>query len=63
MSRAVVNGLGQGLHGDRTTTGAVCISSLPQARQGGRAVLRLGDVTTRCPKCGETGVIVDSFPH
>lgn len=62
MSRGVVNGLGQGLDGDRTTTGAVCISSLPSARHGGRAVLRLGDVTSRCPKCGETGVIVDSMP-
>lgn len=62
MSRGVVNGLGQGLDGDLTTTGAVCVSSLPNARHGGRGVLRLGDVTTPCPKCGKTGVIVDSLP-
>ncbi|MGV8920116.1 MAG: hypothetical protein ACOH2R_20320 [Pseudomonas sp.] len=31
MNRGTVNSLGQGLHGDRTPTGAVCISSLPEA--------------------------------
>ena len=44
--RMSVMGRGQGLDGDITTTGAVCISSLPQARQGNRSVLRQGDVTT-----------------
>lgn len=63
MIRASVNGLGQGLHGDVTTTGAVCISSLPNATQGGRRVLRLGDKTTPCPQCGEEGEIVEGFPH
>ena len=62
MSRGSVNGRGQGLHGDLTTTGAVCLSSLPNARQGARGVLRLGDKTTPCPLCGEIGVIVDSLP-
>lgn len=62
MGRATVNGKGQGLDGDLTTTGAVCISSLPEARQGGRAVLRLGDGTTPCKRCGKAGVIVDSLP-
>jgi uncharacterized Zn-binding protein involved in type VI secretion len=62
MGRGAVNGLGQGLHGDLTTTGAVCISSLPNAAQGGRGVLRLGDKTTPCKKCGKTGVIIDSLP-
>lgn len=62
MSRGAVNGKGQGLHGDLTTTGAVCISSLPNASQGGRGVLRLGDKTTECKQCGKTGVIVDSLP-
>ncbi|CAI8874124.1 polymorphic toxin type 44 domain-containing protein [Pseudomonas sp. IT-P176] len=62
MIRASVNGLGQGLHGDVTTTGAICISSLPNATQGGRGVLRLGDKTTPCPLCGEKGVIVESLP-
>ncbi|MEF9671670.1 S-type pyocin domain-containing protein [Pseudomonas sp. PCH446] len=62
MSRGTANGRGQGLHGDLTTTGAVCISSLPKAAQGRRGVLRLGDVTTACKKCGETGAIVESLP-
>jgi len=63
MQRGNVNGVGQGLHGDRTTTGAVCISSLPNAAQmGGMGVLRLGDKTTPCPECGKVGVIVDSLP-
>ena len=63
MRRGSVNGIGQGLHGDLTTTGAVCISSLPDATQGGgRAVLRLGDKTTPCPQCARVGVIVDSLP-
>lgn len=62
MGRGTVNGIGQGLDGDLTTTGAVCISSLPCATQGGRGVLRLGDATTPCKKCGKAGVIVDSLP-
>lgn len=63
MRRGRVNGIGQGLHGDVTTTGAVCISSLPNATQGGSlGVLRLGDKTTPCPLCGKVGVIVDSLP-
>ena len=62
MGRGSVNGIGQGLHGDLTTTGAVCISSLASAIQGGRGVLRLGDKTTPCPQCGKIGVIVDSLP-
>lgn len=61
-ARGSVNGLGQGLHGDVTTTGAVCISSLPNATQSGRGVLRLGDKTTPCPECGKEGVIVESLP-
>lgn len=60
MTRAIVNGLGQGLDGDKTTTGAVCISSLPDSTQNGRGVLRLGDKTTACPQCGEVGTIVES---
>lgn len=62
MSRASVRGAGQGLHGGLTTTGAVCISSLPNANQGGKGVLRLGDKTTPCPRCGKVGVLVESLP-
>lgn len=59
MTRATVNGLGQGLHGDKTTTGATCLSSLPKSTQGGRGVLRVGDKTTDCPQCGKQGVIAE----
>jgi len=62
MGRGTANGSGQGLHGDLTTTGAVCISSLPNATQGGRGVLRLGDKTSPCKRCGKAGVIIDSLP-
>jgi uncharacterized Zn-binding protein involved in type VI secretion len=62
MGRGSVNGTGQGLNGDQTTSGAVCITSLPCATHGQRAVLRLGDKTTPCPICGKPGVIVDSLP-
>jgi uncharacterized Zn-binding protein involved in type VI secretion len=62
MGRGTVNGAGQGLHGDLTTTGAMCMSSLPQATLGGRrGVLRVGDETTPCPQCGKVGVIVEGF--
>ncbi|MFK8332365.1 PAAR domain-containing protein [Pseudomonas sp. BJa5] len=57
--RSNMFGRGEGLHGDKTTTGATCISSLPQAAHGGRGVLRKGDVTTECPKCGQSGKIAE----
>ncbi len=62
MARAIVDGLGQGLHGDKTTTGATCIGNFPWSTQDGRDVLRIGDSTTPCPKCGEVGTIVEGSP-
>lgn len=62
MARVLVNGLGHGLHGDKTTTGAICLGSLPYSTQGGRGVLRLGDRTTECPKCGKVGTLVETAP-
>lgn len=62
MARVMVNGLGHGLHGDKTTTGAICLGSLPYSTQGGRGVLRLGDRTTECPKCGKVGTLVETAP-
>lgn len=59
MARAIVNGLGQGLDGDKTTTGATCIGNWPWSTQDGRDVLRVGDKTTPCPKCGQAGTIVE----
>lgn len=52
-------GLSQGLHGDVTTTGVICLTSLPNCQQQGRGVLRLGDKTTQCPNCGVEGTIVE----
>ncbi|MFJ4375791.1 PAAR domain-containing protein [Pseudomonas japonica] len=61
MTRSTFNGLGQGLHGDETTTGAVCYSSLPNSTQGNRGVLRVGDKTSKCPRCGQQGSIVEGW--
>ncbi|MHC6225315.1 PAAR domain-containing protein [Pseudomonas sp. X10] len=58
-NRMNVFGKGQGLDGDATTTGATCLSSLAQARQDRRGILRQGDVTTACPRCGENGTIIE----
>ncbi|WEF10965.1 S-type pyocin domain-containing protein [Pectobacterium actinidiae] len=57
-SRSNVYGRGQALEGDKTTTGAVCIASLSNDIEYGRRVLRVGDKTTPCPKCGKPGEIV-----
>ena len=58
MNRMSVNGKGQGLHGDKTTSGAICLTSLPNASQNNRGILRIDDVTTACPKCGKVGRII-----
>ena len=58
-NRMNVFGRGQGLHGDKTTTGATCLSSLPEAHQMRRGILRQGDVTTPCPVCGKSGKIME----
>lgn len=58
-NRMNVFGRGQGLHGDKTSTGATCLSSLPNAHQMRRGILRLGDVTTPCPACGKSGKILE----
>lgn len=56
-------GRGLALHGDKTTTGATILSTLPNATEHGRAVVRVGDRTTTCPKCNQSGVIVDGESH
>ncbi|MFT0519585.1 PAAR domain-containing protein [Pseudomonas faucium] len=58
-NRMNVFGRGQGLHGDKTSTGATCLSSLPNAHQMRRGILRQGDVTTPCPVCGKSGKILE----
>lgn len=62
MSRIKMNGRGQALEGDRTTTGATCLASIGSFRVGGRRVLREGDVTTPCPACDKSGTIVEGMP-
>jgi len=61
MTRSTVNGLKQGLHGDETTTGAMCYSSLPFMKQDNRGVLRVGDKTSDCPHCGQQGTITEGW--
>ena len=51
-------GRGQALENDKTTTGARCIASITDSTEFGRRILRVGDKTTPCPKCGKQGVIV-----
>jgi uncharacterized Zn-binding protein involved in type VI secretion len=55
-----IGGREQGLDGDKTTTNAICFSSLPQAHlEDGRGALRLGDKTSPCGLCGQIGEIVE----
>ncbi|MEI9482600.1 S-type pyocin domain-containing protein [Enterobacter cancerogenus] len=56
-------GRGQALTGDKTSTGATCIGSLPNCIEYGRGVVRVGDKTTPCPKCGKPGTILDGEPR
>ncbi|MBX8459383.1 S-type pyocin domain-containing protein [Enterobacter sp. RIT637] len=56
-------GRGQALAGDKTSTGATCISTLPNCTEHGRGVIRVGDKTTPCKKCGKPGTILDGEPR
>jgi pyocin large subunit-like protein/uncharacterized Zn-binding protein involved in type VI secretion len=60
--RPNIDGLGQALSCDKTTTGARLISSIPLSQVNilGFAVIRLGDQTTPCPKCGKAGRVAES---
>ncbi|NTY90576.1 PAAR domain-containing protein [Pseudomonas putida] len=49
----------QGLEGDQTTTGAICIASRARGRVHGRNWLLQGDPTTPCPLCGQAGTIIE----
>lgn len=52
-------GKGQGLDGDLTSTGAVCIATHARGRVHGIPWLLEGDKTTPCPRCGEDGTIIE----
>ncbi|SMF31516.1 MULTISPECIES: PAAR domain-containing protein [unclassified Pseudomonas] len=62
MTRISIHGKGQAFDGDFTTTGAVCVASNTNYRGNNQIALRLGDVTTECPKCKKPGVIVEGVP-
>ena len=56
--RPNVFGKAMALDGDKTTTGATCIATIQTATFNGKRVLRVGDPTTTCPKCGNQGNVV-----
>jgi len=62
-NRSNCYGRGTALEGDKTASGAECIASMSNDIEHGRRVVRVGDKTTRCPKCGEVGVIVSGEPR
>lgn len=47
--RINIFGRGQGLDGDETTTGAICIAGQARGRVHGKGWLLKGDKTTPCP--------------
>jgi len=61
--RPEVHGKGQAIHGDKTTTGATCITSCPEATVYGLGVIRSGDSTTPCPRCGKIGTVIEGDPR
>lgn len=61
--RMNIFGRGQGLDGDETTTGAICIAGQARGRVHGSDWLLRGDKTTACPRCGEAGTIIDGEPR
>jgi uncharacterized Zn-binding protein involved in type VI secretion len=64
MRRPNIDGRGQALQGDRTTTGAILISYIAQyARCDGRGFVLRGDKTSICPKCEKPGVISEGAEH
>ncbi len=57
--RMNIFGRGQGLDGDATTTGAICIAGQARGRVHGKDWLLQGDKTTPCPRCGQEGTIIE----
>jgi len=64
MSQRInIFGRGQGLDGDETTSGAICIASQARGRVHGSYWLLQGDKTTFCPRCGVEGTIIEGEPR
>ncbi|MBK5007011.1 PAAR domain-containing protein [Pseudomonas sp. S32] len=57
--RVNIEGRGQAVDGDITTTGAVCIATGTGYLDNSRSVLRVGDPTTACPVCEQAGVVAE----
>lgn len=57
-NRTTINGKGLGLNGDKTSTGATCVSSYIGFTENEKLPLHVGDKTSPCPKCGKIGEIV-----
>jgi len=57
--RVNLDGRGQAVDGDVTTTGAVCIATGTGYTSDGREVLREGDPTSECPLCGQEGTVAE----
>ncbi|HHZ8503648.1 TPA: PAAR domain-containing protein [Morganella morganii] len=45
------------IDGDKTTTGATCIASSSMIKYKGTPAVIVGDLTTTCPQCKQTGTI------
>lgn len=56
--RPNIFGKAMALNGDKTSTGATCIAIAHTTTCGGKMSLRVDDITTACPGCGQTGKIV-----
>lgn len=63
--RPDIYGKGKALSCDKTTTGARLISSISLTNYNvyGYGVIRNGDKTTPCPKCGKPGTVVEGDPR
>ncbi|MFJ4440884.1 polymorphic toxin type 44 domain-containing protein [Pseudomonas sp. NPDC089422] len=59
MRSVTIDGKGQAVDGDKTTTGAICLATGAGYTSEGRMVLRCGDPTTACPMCGKEGTVVE----
>lgn len=58
MLRPNIFGKSMALNGDKTSTEATCIATINNAIADGKAMLRVGDPTTECPKCRQVGQVI-----
>lgn len=55
--RPNIFGKAMAIDGDKTTTGATCIASSSMIKYKGTPAVIVGDLTTTCPQCKQTGTI------